>query len=287
MKQAKASAGSLEAHRTFYARLITAGLPENPRLVAAFASIPRERFVGPGPWRIYTSSGLLETPTNDPAFLYQDVLVALAPERHINNGQPSLHALCIASLDVKEGERIVQVGAGTGYYTAVLSEMAGPSGEVIAYEIEEDLAQRAAKNLRDRPNVKVLSRSGAEAPLPDCDIVYVNAGATAPLDIWLDALRSGGRLLFPLTSRLDGMSDIGGMLLIARAAKQGYHARFLCGAAFIPCIGATEENRAAELSRAFQRGDARSVQSLRRGTAPDESCWFAGDGWWLSRAPAA
>jgi len=278
--------GNLEAHRACYAQLITAGLPENPRLVAAFACIPREQFVGPGPWKIYTASGLLQTPTDDPAFLYQDVLVALAPERHINNGQPSLHALCIAALDAKEGERIVQIGAGTGYYTAVLSQMAGPSGEVIAYEIEEDLALRATENLRDRPNVEVLNRSGAEGRTPDCDIVYVNAGATAPLDTWLDALRPGGRLLFPLTSRLDSIEDMGGMLLVARAAQQGYHARFLCRAAFIPCIGASGEKKAAELSQAFRRGDARLVRSLRRDTAPDKSCWFAGDGWWLSRVPA-
>jgi len=136
---------SLEGHREFYARLITAGLPNSPRLVMAFAAVPRERFVGPGPWQILTASGPLETPTSDPAFLYQDVLVALAPERRINNGQPSLHALCLSALDVKLGERVLHIGAGTGYYTAVLNELVGPQGEVIAYEIEEDLARLAAE----------------------------------------------------------------------------------------------------------------------------------------------
>jgi protein-L-isoaspartate(D-aspartate) O-methyltransferase len=273
---------SLEDHRAFYARLITAGLPQNPRLVAAFATVPRERFVGPGPWQILTASGPLQTPTNDPAFLYQDVLVALAPERRINNGQPSLHALCLSALDVREGERVLHIGAGTGYYTAVLSELVGPTGEVIAYEIEEDLAQLAAENLSDRANVKVLHRSGAEAPLPDADIVYVNAGATAPLDTWLDALRPGGRLLFPLTGGREGVNDVGAMLLVAQC-EHGYPATFISGAAFIPCIGASGEESMERLWHAFQRGDARKVQSLRRGTSPDKSCWFAGDGWWLSR----
>jgi protein-L-isoaspartate(D-aspartate) O-methyltransferase len=277
---------SLEEHRAFYARLITARLPDNPRLMAAFALIPRERFVGPGPWKIYTGSGLVDTPTNDPAFLYQDVLVALAPERHINNGQPSLHALCLAALDIKEAERVVHVGAGTGYYTALLSELVGPSGEVIAYEIEQDLAQRAAENLRDRPNVKILHRSGTEGPLPDCDILYVNAGASAPLDTWLNALRRGARLLFPLTAGQGQGTDAGGMLLVRRG-EEGYPARFLCRASFIPCVGAQEARGMNELWRAFQRSDMRSVQSLRCGTAPDASCWFAGEGWWLSRSPAA
>jgi len=276
---------SLPDHRWFYARLITAGLPENPRLVAAFAAVPRERFVGPGPWQILAASGPLETPTNDPSFLYQDVLVALAPERGINNGQPSLHALCLSALDVKPGERILHVGAGTGYYTAVISELVGPTGEVIAYEIAEDLALRAAENLSDRVNAKVLHRSGAEAPLPDADIVYVNAGATAPRDTWLGALRPGGRLLFPLTGGHGPANDVGGMLLVTRG-ENGYPARFISGVAFVPCIGASDDASTENLWRAFQRGDARSVRSLRRGTPPDKSCWFAGDGWWLSRAPA-
>jgi protein-L-isoaspartate(D-aspartate) O-methyltransferase len=118
-----------------------AGIPKNDgRLVSAFALTPRERFVGPGPWKVFTAHGYIETPSDDPALLYQDVVVALAPERAINNGQPVLHALCLAALHVKEGETVVHVGAGTGYYTAILSKLAGPTGSVIAYEIEQDLA---------------------------------------------------------------------------------------------------------------------------------------------------
>src|SRR5262249_61149663 len=110
---------SLPDHRWFYARLITAGLPENPRLVAAFAAVPRERFVGRGPWQILAASGPLQTPTNDPSFLYQDVLVALAPERGINKGQPSLHALCLSGVDVKTGKRDLHGGAWAGTYKDV------------------------------------------------------------------------------------------------------------------------------------------------------------------------
>jgi protein-L-isoaspartate(D-aspartate) O-methyltransferase len=276
---------SLEDHRAFYTQLITAGLPENPRLVTAFATVPRERFVGPGPWQILTASGPEQTPTNDPAFLYQDALVALAPERRINNGQPSLHALCLSALNVKDGERVLHIGAGTGYYTAVLSELVGPTGEVIAYEIEEDLAESAAENLIDRANVKVLHRSGAEGRLPDANVVYVNAGASAPLNIWLDALRPGGRLLFPLIGGREGTNDAGGMLLVTRC-EHGYPAKFISGVSFIPCIGASNEQEMQRLWHAFRRGDAKSVQSLRRGTAPAKSCWFAGEGWWLSRDAA-
>src|SRR5262249_40895921 len=137
----------LDAHRLFYAKLVTAnaGVPATAeRLISAFASVPRERFVGAGPWRVFTPAGYIQTPSDDPALLYQDVVVNLKAEGHINNGQPTLHAACLAALQVQPGEHVVHVGAGSGYYTALLAELAGPSGSVAAFEIEPELAQRAA-----------------------------------------------------------------------------------------------------------------------------------------------
>src|SRR6266404_4361595 len=133
---------------------------------------------------------------------------------------------------------------------------------VLAYEIEQDLAQRAAINLADFSNVTVHHRSGSEGPLPDCDAIYVNAGATAPFDVWLDALRPNGRLLFPLTPT-EGPAAItgaGAMLLVRRASSNDFHARFVCPAMFIPCVAARDKATAARLSAAFKRGDYRNVR---------------------------
>jgi len=68
-----------------------------------FASTPREAFVGPPPWRIFGEREDGGDLVDDPAFLYQDVLVQLKGEAAINNGQPSLHALCMAALGIKAG----------------------------------------------------------------------------------------------------------------------------------------------------------------------------------------
>jgi protein-L-isoaspartate(D-aspartate) O-methyltransferase len=269
----------LEAHRRFYADLVTAAarVPQgNTTIREAFASVPREDFAGSGPWRIFTPSRQIETPTDDPAFLYQDILISLRAEGGINNGQPSLHAACLAALDIKEGETVVHVGAGGGYYTAILATLTRGSGRVFAYEIEEDLAQRARQNLAGYTNVTLYARSGSEPPLPSCDVLYVNAGATAPMSVWLDALNPGGRLLFPLTPA----EGYGGMLLLTRG--DAYSARFICGALFIPCVGARDEETAEKLTGAFRRGTIGAVRSLRRNDSPDESCWVAGRGWWLS-----
>jgi protein-L-isoaspartate(D-aspartate) O-methyltransferase len=273
----------LESHREFFAQLITAtvGVPGGKgRLADAFVATPRERFVGPGPWRVFTAIGYIATPSDDPAFLYQDITVALEGEGQINNGQPTLHALCLNVLNVQEGETVVHVGAGTGYYTAVLARLAGAGGAVFAYEIEERLAQRAKDNLADLPQATIHSRSGVEGPLPVCDVVYVSAGATAPMDAWLDALRPGGRLLFPLTPA----QGAGGLLLVTRKAADQFTARILGRVMFIPCVGARDEETAQKLTEAFNRGDVQRVQSLHRGTPPEESCWVAGKGWWLGTA---
>jgi protein-L-isoaspartate(D-aspartate) O-methyltransferase len=278
----------LEAHRRFYADLVTtsAGAAKNERLKDAFASTLRERFVGAGPWKVFAGGNYVETPTDDPAFLYQDVVVALAPERRINNGQPVLHATNLAALNVKQGEKVLHIGAGTGYYTAVLARLTGATGTVVAYEIEQDLAQNAMQNLSDFSNVTVQERSGSEAPLPVCHAIYVNAAATAPLNVWLDALQLNGRLLFPLTPAdgPGGMPGLGGMLLVTRNDTDRFDARFVCPTMFVSCVGARDEETAQKLSVAFKRGDFRDVRSLRRNSQPDDTRWCAGNGWWLSNA---
>lgn len=266
--------------RSYYARLIAGKADTNDtRLISAFAAVERERFVGRGPWKIMAhASGYLDTPSGDLALLYQDVVVAIDPDRGINNGEPHLHARCLAALDVRDGEHAIHVGSGTGYYTAILAHLVGAAGTIIAYEIDQELARRAGDNLKDWSHVSVRGQSAIDGPLPACDIIYVSAGATRPVDAWLDALRPQGRLLFPLSPS----RGLGGMLLVTHTGVGGFDARFVSPATFISCEGARDDAEAALLSEAFGRGHMDNVKSLHRGSLPDDSCWFAGHGWWLS-----
>jgi protein-L-isoaspartate(D-aspartate) O-methyltransferase len=274
---------SIQAYRDFYANFVvkSVGL-SSESLISAFASTKREHYVGAGPWPIFVGSGYIPTLSDDPRLLYQDILVGLATDRGINNGQPSLHARCLAACAPIPGESVVHIGAGTGYYTAILANLVGTGGNVVGYELEPDLAARARENLRYLANVQVISGSASDAALPNADVIYVNAGATHPLSTWLDALNPGGRLVFPLTPN----EGFGGMLLVTRRSSSAYSASIFSRVAFIPCIGARDEATSKALTTALETQSIKSVKSLRRDSSPDSTAWCVGDGWWLSTSEA-
>ncbi len=270
-----------QCRRFFAEYVVRVAGSSDARLVDAFARVARERFVGPGPWQLCVGDGYLRTPDDDPRWLYQDVVVALDPDAGLNNGQPTLHACCIDAARPGLGEMVVQVGAGSGYYTAVLAQMVGPHGKVVAYEVDAPLAQRAMANLAECGNVEVRAASATTAAIPRCDVVYVNAGITDPPAAWLDALRIGARLVFPLTHDAGN----GLMLLVTRTGSDRYAARVLLRVGFVACVGARCAATSRSLAAALQRDSAEGIRSLRRHTPADATVWCRGDGWWLSTAP--
>jgi len=271
---------NLEAHRKHFAQLVTTvgGAGANKDLIAAFTTVRRDHYLGSGPWEVRAGRDYIVTPTNDPTLVYQNVLIALKSDEVLNNGLPSLHAGCLHALGISVGNVVTHIGAGTGYYTAILAELVGSDGKVYGYEIDDELAQLASENLKDRKNVEIRSRSGVLSDLPKCDAIYVNAGVTEPVSVWLDALNLKGRLLFPLTSD----QGAGGMLLIQRIDVNLYSAEFIYQVSFIPCIGARDEETAIRLADRFKQGGVREVKSLHRDNSPDESCWFNWEQCWLS-----
>jgi protein-L-isoaspartate(D-aspartate) O-methyltransferase len=251
----------------------------DPAVEAAFAKVRREAFLGPPPWRIGSGGVESWSKTSDPEALYQDKLVALDRAKGINNGQPSLHAACIAALILTKRDHVLHIGTGTGYYTAILAEL---GRSVDGYEIEPVLAARAMENLVPWPNVAIHAESATGRRLPEADAIYVNAGVTHPDPHWLDALRDGGRLLFPLT----GDERWGGMLLVTRLGSH-FAARFVSKCGFINCAGARDPVTAARLTRVFREGNQDQVRSLTREPPSGMTVWFAGDGWYLSTEPPA
>lgn len=278
--------------RRAYAKemLALAGVSSNPALEEAFASIRREGFIGPPPWHIVGPRGYRVLVSGDPAPIYEDVLIALSPERGVNNGSPVLHAIWLNALGPLEGKRVAHIGAGTGYYSAILSRLVGERGQVLAVEWDAELVERAERNLSDFKNVAVIEGDGATLALEPVDAIYVNFAVGRPAENWIDALAPGGRLIFPLG--VPGLwrgafrrrhADGAGFRI--ERCPSGFAATWLGGAYFVSAVGALAPSaeECEPLHAAFEKGGMESVRSLRWKEPPSpERSWFIGSGWSLS-----
>jgi len=179
------SGGEAEAaRRRMLAEQIVARGVRAPRLLAALGGVPRERFV------------LLD----DLAWAYADGPLPIGHGQTIS--QPYIVAVMTELLCLQGGERLLEVGTGSGYQAAVLGELAT---EVHTLELYPDLARRAAKLLAELgyTNVHVHAGDGSlgwpeSAPY---DGILVAAAAPDVPPPLLEQLAEGGRLVLPVGSR--------------------------------------------------------------------------------------
>jgi protein-L-isoaspartate(D-aspartate) O-methyltransferase len=254
-----------QARRWFAEELRHTAHVRSPPVVEAFATVPREHFAGPGPWRLLSpirGPDYRTTGDADPRRLCHDVLVAIDETRGLNNGQPSLWAARFDQLGFAPGgDRVIHVGAGLGYYSAILAEIVGPSGEVPAIEIDPGLAERARANLaRSWPQAKVIATDGfafrADEPV---DAIVVNADVSHLALPWLDSLKGGGgRLLVPLTN-----ANLWGAFLVVERWGARYPVHCASRVGIIACVGGRDAEAEARLAAALARADDSAVKSFR------------------------
>jgi len=262
----------------------------SPALVDAFAAVPREQFLPPGPWTVMADSDFMSgmrlrtTPDADPARVCHNIAVAIDPTRQLFNGQPGTLGLWIDALDLGPGARALHVGCGLGYYTAVMAQCVGPTGRVVAFEVDEGLAAQAQQNLASIPWVGVRHGDGSRALDDTFDAVLVNAGVTHPPDVWLDAVAVGGRMILPMTSTVPGMDPTIGkglVMLLTRQAAGDFSLRVLTVVAIFSAIGVRDDELSDRLGKVMMAGPVRwqGLKRLRR-DSHDESpaCWLHGEG---------
>lgn len=283
----------IEIVRRCYAEEIrfAAGL-KSQALAEAFATVPREHYLGPGPWQISKAGEYVTTEDADPRHLYHDVLVAIDPARRLNNGHPSSLAGWLDTLELDPGDRVFHIGCGVGYYTAIIAHVAGPTGRVTAVEVDPDLARRARKNLAHLENVEVIEADGVQYDPGEVDVVLVNAGVTHPQPLWLDRLTMGGRLLAPMTISRQALSGAGqdggstGHMLFVRRLGERYEASFVSPVSIFPSLSGREAAYNGALGQLFREtilGKREDVQSVRRDPHPaGDTCWLHGEGFCLS-----
>jgi len=224
--------------------------PATERVLDALATVPREDHAGQGPWLLRSPLfGLSSrrTPDSNPEHLYHNVLIALDEKQGINIGEPSMWARFLARTPIPEGASILQVGAGSGYFTAILAELVGDSGQVLATETDKRLAEMAANALRHRANVTVRAGNGA-TELTDTDgpfdLIVSFAGVTHLVPPWVERLNENGRMPLPIT----GKNWWGAMVLAERDGDK-FNAITLGRCGFFPCIGARDDETAKRVER--------------------------------------
>jgi protein-L-isoaspartate(D-aspartate) O-methyltransferase len=289
---------TVEECRSFYAQEVkfAAGVT-TPGLVEAYARVPRERFLGPGPWQIGSAEGramsaagmvqLAYVTVEDPRDVYHNVVVSLDREKDINNGQPSALGRWIDAMALKAGDRVYHLGCGVGYYTAIMAEVVGPSGSVVGLELQPKLAERAKKNMAGYSNVKVEAGDGATFDPGECDAILVNAGVTHPRPLWLDRLREGGRLVVPFTLAMNARLGQGVMTKIVRE-RGGYSTELVSPLAIFSGGSMRDPELEPLMLTALTSGGLLKLKSVRRDAhEPMESCVLHGKEVCLSLAELA
>lgn len=209
----------------------------NPALLEAMRCVPREAFV----------------PEELREFAYQDTPLPIESGQTIS--QPYIVALMIESVEPRRGDRALEIGTGSGYAAAVLSQVVD---EVYTVERHEGLASLARRRFTSLgyTKIKVLTGDGTlgwpeHAPY---DVIVVTAGGPQVPKPLLEQLAVGGRLIVPVgdTARLQRL------VRVTRTAKDHFEDEDLGQVQFVPLIGA----------EGWEAGDAASERRPNRSSRP-------------------
>src|SRR5688500_14513179 len=198
-------------HGSLSERIAASGVSQ--RVVEAFRSVDRADFVPQGTAEAYVDRpiGILERQTTS---------------------QPSLIAQMIDAADLLPGDRVLEVGTGFGFQTALLSKVAG---HVISIERFASISTAARSNLERAGirNVELVVGDGWEgvpgkAPY---EAIIVSAAAPRVPQALVEQMKEGGRLVIPVT---EGKSD--DVWLYVRKGERAVRVRLLTPARFVPLV---------------------------------------------------
>jgi protein-L-isoaspartate(D-aspartate) O-methyltransferase len=204
------------------------------RVIAAFGRVARHHFL----------------PGVEPEAVYvDDAVVTRIEDRGIptsSSSQPTLMAAMLAALDVRPGDRVLEVGTGTGFNAALLADLAGPEGQVTSVELQPEVAEAARENLRTAGGegggaagpgaagregsrggaapVEVVCADGAHPPGGPYDRIMVTAGCWSLPPALVGALKDGGVLVAPLR--------VNGVEVAVPLRREG---QVLAGTGGVPC----------------------------------------------------
>jgi protein-L-isoaspartate(D-aspartate) O-methyltransferase len=205
-----------EKRKQLVEQLIFEGRIKSKEVKDAFLSIPREYFIQ----EEYESVSYTDTP--------------LKIEVNQTISAPHMVAIMVEELDLKKGQRILEIGSGSGYHAAIVSHIIGKTGHVYTIERIKDLVENAKENIKKAgiENVSVIHSDGSEgykekAPY---DRIYVTCASPDVPDPLTDQLNENGKMLIPV-------GRLFCQLLLIEKKKNKITKKNLGGCAFVPLIG--------------------------------------------------
>jgi protein-L-isoaspartate(D-aspartate) O-methyltransferase len=153
-----------------------------------------------------------------------------------SSSQPAIMAIMLEQLGVAAGQRVLEIGTGTGYNAALMARLVGPEGSVVTVDIDPDLADRARSSLiaAGYPDVVVICGDGGfgAREFAPYDRIMVTAGASDLAPEWFAQLGPGGRIALPLSLR--GMQLC---IALERSGGLSWRSRAVCRCGFIRMAG--------------------------------------------------
>lgn len=199
--------------------LVRRGITD-PATLAALRSVPREAFV----------------PEDAAEVAYADAPLAIGHGQTIS--QPYIVAIMTELLEVKPGDRVLEIGTGSGYQAAVLSAI---TPWVFSIEIIQPLHQQAAAWL-ERLGYKTIRTKAADGyhgwpeAGPFDGIIVTCAAGHVPPPLW-EQLKPGGRMVIPI----GGTYDVQRLVVLTKQADGSRHSRSVLPVAFVPMTGQIEK----------------------------------------------
>lgn len=179
-------------HQSLVDQLKKEGHISTPSVEAAFRAVPRHLFL----------------PNIPPEDVYRDLVIPtkfLHGSAISSSSQPTIMAIMLEQLQLQAGQRVLEIGAGTGYNAALLAHIVGDTGHVVTIDIDEDTVEGAREHLlaAGYERVQAVCSDGGlgYADAAPYDRIILTVGARDITPAWREQLKPAGRLVLPLMIR--------------------------------------------------------------------------------------
>lgn len=207
----------MKTNRELVENLIKKGVLQTEEIISAFYNIDRKDFVLPE----YRDKAYVDNAL--PIYNGQTI------------SQPLTVAVMLENLQPQKGDKVLEIGAGSGYLTSLLAHIVGEEGSVYAFEIDDDLCDFARSNISkysflDKGIVEVFCKSGYQgfAKESPFDKIVVSAAGDEVPPQYLLQLKEGGRLVMPLSG------PIPKLFVVEKTGKDSFSSRDIEGFVFVP-----------------------------------------------------